>query len=169
MVSEWSKMENTRHTLKKRNTPLTWGVILLAAYLFFPSLLFKYIWMDLEKVHVFNYGDPHLVQMDIERELHRDFRGTFTVDLFYKKGNHFICRGQPIAPFWYKKGNEIPTPTYLEWWIGGETEFEECIVRGFKNGEYYLQTCHTVVWTIYDIPFARRCVRSNYFTVGDAS
>lgn len=159
------KASNTIQTLQKRNTPFTWMILFISFVFFVPSLMMKYIWMDLKSVHVQEetaYGD--MVVMEIDREIIRDFHGTFTVSIRRTNGE-LVCQGRPDDSFEYKVESVLPIPVSLTYWLGGEEKMTRCRGNGFGEGTYYLDTCHTVVVGSIQYKLARRCVSSNQFTI----
>jgi hypothetical protein len=157
----------TRQTLSNRNTPMTWMVILICFFYFVPSLLMDRIWIHLETVEVSPLnlvGEP--ITMVVHREVLREFRGYFTVDIRRTNGE-LIYSADSEGTFIYGPGKKLPEPLLLTWWMGGQKQMAEARARGFDTGSYYIDTCHTVVLGIWDIPVARRCVQSNIFQVID--
>jgi hypothetical protein len=157
-------VSNTLRTLNQRNTPFTWFILILSFVLFFPSVLVERIWIDVRDIHVVDSVSPDSVEMHVDRTVLRKFNGMFSVTVRRADGE-YICTGAPKEPFEYKPGKDLPSPLYLEWWIGGAHQMDACIDSGFGAGRYFLDTCHIIHATVWDIPFARRCVQSNEFTI----
>lgn len=159
------KNSNTYETLKKRNTPFTWIVLFVAAWFFVPSLFMTHIWFDLKSVHI---NEENIlnedIEMIVEREIIREFNGFFEVSIRKENGT-LVCQGRPDSPFIYRVESKLPIPVLLSYWIGGPEKMTRCRKNGFGIGTYYVDTCHTVVIFSNQISFARRCVKSNKFTV----
>lgn len=157
----------TRQTMANRNTPMTWIILLICFFYFVPSLLMDRIWIHLESTEVSSLnlvGEP--ITMVVTREVKQEFRGYFTVDIRRTNGE-LVYQAESDGVFIYGPGKTFPDPLLLEWWLGGRSKMIEAKSRGFDTGFYYIDTCHTVVIGIWDIPFARRCVQSNAFQVID--
>lgn len=159
------KTTNTIATLQKRNTPFTWVILFIACWFFVPSLIMDKIWMNVKSVHVQEetpFGE--VIIMKVEREILRDFQGTFSVSVRRQDGE-LICQGRPDESFQYRTEGILPEPVTLSYWLGGPEKLMRCRGNGFGEGTYYIDTCHTVVIGSGQVPFARRCVRSNLFTI----
>jgi hypothetical protein len=123
------------------------------------------IWIHLESVDVSPINiEGEGVTMVVKREVLRDFRGYFTVDIRRTNGE-LIYPAKSEGSFIYSPSKELPDPLYLTWWLGGQKEMAQAKARGFGIGSYYIDTCHTVVLGIWEIPIARRCVQSNTFLI----
>lgn len=155
----------TLKTLQHRNTPFTWGVLVICFLFFVPSLLVDRIWINVESVEVNQtnvLGEP--IELKVNRKVLQEFKGYFTVDIRRVDGE-LVYQASSNGAFSYSPGKQLPNPLLMNWWVGGEHELENARKRGFNIGFFYLDTCHTVVIGVWDIPFARRCVQSNVFQV----
>lgn len=160
-------MNKTTETLHNRNTPFTW-LILFGAFLFFvPSALMSSLWVNLESVHITNpMKDDGVIELTVDREVHRKFKGNYVVTIrkVVDDKEIEICEGMPLAPVTYDPLIDLPEPVSLTWWLGSQAHMDICRQNGFEAGnEFKIRTCHTVLITDWNIPFARRCVYSNMF------
>jgi len=155
-------LPHTSAVVKRMATPFTW-LVLFASFLYFvPSVMMSHIWLELKSVDVVHADNG--LNMIVDRTIHRDFRGSFRVTVRTKEGD-IVCYGAPEEPFQYHKNAVLPQPLLLSWWLGSKKELEDCVAAGMGSGDYYLDTCQSVRFTELNIVLARRCVRSNVFTV----
>lgn len=162
-------MKKTTETLKQRNTPFTWFILVVAFLFFVPSLLMDSIWFHLKSVEVSSPVDSsQMIELAVDREIHRPFRGSYLVTIREINGStqEAICEGKPLQPFPYDPARDLPEPLSLTWWLGSDAYMQTCKENGFTAGkQFQIRTCHTVVATVWDLPLARRCVMSNVFTL----
>ena len=159
----------TAQTLQKRNTPLTWFVLLVSVVFFVPSLLMDSVWINLKSVEVTRHNTIfEKIEIEVDREIHRNFLGSFIVTIRRTNGE-FICQGTPDAPIRYNADASLPDPLYLSWWLGGESKMRSCREDGFDDGEFLVETCHKVLTPVWGIPIAGRCILSNEFEVHEVS
>ena len=160
-------MNKTTETLHNRNTPFTWIILLAALFFFLPSMLMSYFWVHLESVHISNpVKDDGVIELTVDRQVHRRFKGNYAVTILKINGSNKVevCQGMPLAPVTYDPFVDLPEPVSLTWWLGSEAHMDICRQNGFEVGnEFQIRTCHTVLVTEWNIPFARRCVYSNVF------
>lgn len=77
-------------------------------------------WMDVQSVRVADTkaGDPIL--MHVEREIHRNFSGTWGVSVRVMDAGHgyVVCSESAVSG--YLKGADLPNTLTLSWWTNGQ-------------------------------------------------
>ena len=147
-----------------RNGVMIFMLILFVA-LYAPSMMFKYIWMDLRSVTV---GSD--LSVIVDRRINMDFTGSYSVILRRALDERIICSGQSsepeLIPYNTDANKTNPVPYSLPEWAGwNETwQAELCAARGLNTEDhFYIITCHEA-WLAHRFKIARRCVSSNVFT-----
>lgn len=114
-------------------------------------------WMEVQSVHVADTkaGDP--VVMHVQREIHRDFSGTWGVSVrVMDAGKGFVaCSASAISG--YKEGADLPDALTLSWWTNGHC-------NTLPVGVYIVQT----VWQVHGdgiLPAKTITATSNLFKV----
>jgi len=114
-------------------------------------------WMEVQSVHVADTkaGDP--VVMHVQREIHRDFSGTWGVSVrVMDAGKGFVaCSASAISG--YKEGADLPDTLTLSWWTNGHC-------NTLPVGVYIVQT----VWQVHGngiLPAKTITATSNLFKV----
>lgn len=156
-------------TLVKRNTrPVMLIPIVFALLWLGPSAVMKYVWIDLQSVTVTGGADVFAARVDVDRTIRFGFTGQYHVSVRRASDDLQICSiHSPV--FDYKSRQTKPIRGMpLSWWGQGYPPLSDCARDGFRNGEFYLTTCHDVM-LFRLLPIARRCVQSNDFTLGDVS
>lgn len=150
----------------QRNSNWRMGLpILFSAIYLIPSMLMTTLWINLKSVHVSDAPSALAAQVEVSRSIRFGFYGNYNVSVREADTDLQIC--SPTAdPFDLKGGLSGTVNKSLAWWMDGEGEVLSCKARGFRNGHFYITTCHNV---LFPAPYvlARRCVRSNDFWIGD--
>lgn len=137
-----------------------------------PSLLFKFIWLDLQDVHISDADSIFEAKVDVDRKIILGGYIEYTVT-FRNAEDHLRICGTGAGPFHYKPGLSTPIRNKsLGWWAGGaeNAAFRTCPVDGLRDGKFYAVTCHNALLSeLIPITIATRCVPSNVFTLGDQS
>lgn len=137
-----------------------------------PSLLFKFIWLDLQDVHISDADSMFEAKVDVDRKTIFGGYIEYTVAFRHAEDDLHVC--EPAAgPFRYKPwlSNPIKNKS-LGWWAGGAENlaFKTCLADGLRDGKFYAVTCHNALLSkLIPITIATRCVPSNVFTLGDQS
>ncbi|MEN9924695.1 MAG: hypothetical protein RL268_821 [Pseudomonadota bacterium] len=140
--------------------------ILMAALYLGPSIAMPYLWLDLRSVRVSDAPTAFQAKVDVDRVTRLGFFGRYTVSVRRASDDLQVCLIQSPS-FDYKPGLSAPlTDRPLSWWMQGYPPLVECVRDGFASDRFYLTTCHDVLM-LRAISIARRCVRSNDFTLGD--
>ena len=152
-----------------RNTRWPILIPLVLAFLYIaPNYLVKPLFINVRNIHVY---DAETI-FDAKIEVHRTTRFSsfmrYSVSFRRAVDNLQVCiitsNGFP-----YRGGLSEPIiGKNITWWARGSglDRLKDCADEdGLHDGEFYLITCHTLlVWEALGI--ARRCVRSNDFTLG---
>lgn len=140
--------------------------ILMAALYLGPSIAMPWLWVDLRSVTVTNAPTALAATVSVDRVTHFGFFGRYSVSVRRASDDAQVCAIQS-GSFEYKPGLTAPlTGRPLSWWMQGYPPLTECVRDGFADDRFYLTTCHDVLlWR--HISIARRCVRSNDFTLGE--
>lgn len=114
-------------------------------------------WMEVQSVHVADTkaGDP--VVMHVQREIHRDFSGTWGVSVrVMDAGKGFVvCSASAVSG--YKEGADLPDTLTLSWWTNGHC-------NTLPVGVYIVQT----MWQVHGsgiLPAKTINATSNLFKV----
>ena len=114
-------------------------------------------WMDVQSVHVKDTkaGDP--VVMHVQREIHRDFSGTWGVSVRVMDAGkgYIVCSASAVSG--YKEGADLPDTLTLSWWTNGHC-------NTLPVGVYLVQT----VWQVHGsgiLPAKTINATSNLFKV----
>lgn len=159
-------MQTARMTIKKRNTLSTWFILIVSVLFFVPSVFIDKIWINMESIEVQDISKyPGNISMEVDRNIIRNFMGTYAVTIRNADTDQFICIATPPAPFEYRSTSELPEHLTVSWWLGGMNHLNRCRLEGFTTGNFYMISCHSVVSPILNLPIAGRCVESNVFTV----
>ena len=153
-------------SLIRRNTRMRMliPVLLSLAYLA-PSAVMPFLWIDLRSVTISDAPSAHEAMVDVDRSTRFGFHGTYHLT-FRSAGDDLTVCNIAGPKFQYKGGLTKPIRKPLSWWTDGEEPLNNCAWRGLMNGRFYLDTCQDVL--IFGVvSIARRCVRSNDFTLGD--
>lgn len=153
MLSRWA-----------RNPCMLAPLVLSLAYLG-PSAVMPRVWLNLRSVQVTDAATASDAWVEADRAIHMDFNGRYQVTFRDAATHEPVCTPpvSPIIPYGGGKDGKVYRP--LSWWIGGKDEARECEDEGLRDGRFYAVTCQDVV-TIWGGSIARRCVRSNDFTLG---
>lgn len=137
-------------------------ILIAAAFIFLPSLFFRWLFIDLQSVTV-----NEDLQVVVKREIQRNFLGAFSATLRDADTDKIICFGEVSQPFEYKEraGKTNPIAFNFRQWASLEDRIAlyACMRNGFlSGGRFYITTCHTAYfpngWKI-----GGRCVSSNVF------
>lgn len=114
-------------------------------------------WMEVQAVHVADTkaGDPIL--MHVEREIHRDFSGTWGVSVRVMDAGHGYVVCSEGAASGYLQGADLPDTLTLSWWTNGQC-------NTLPVGVYIVQT----VWQVHGnglLPAKTITATSNLFKV----
>ena len=94
-------------------------------------------WMEVQSVHVKDtkVGDPIL--MHVQRDIHRDFSGTWGVSVRVMDAGkgYVVCSESAVSG--YQKGADLPDTLTLSWWTNGQC-------NTLPVGVYIVQT----VWEV---------------------
>ena len=156
-----------RQQLSKYRSPWLWMPIALAAFMILPGLIMPFVTIDLQSVTVTSAENAMQARVTARRVTHFGFTGRFTVSFRHASDDLLVATPMPSDPFPYSGGlsGEIDRP--LWWWAGGIPALQRHIDEGLHDDTFYAVTCHE--WLIAaNFVFARRCVRSNDFTLGEA-
>ena len=114
-------------------------------------------WMEVQSVHVKDtkVGEPIL--MHVEREIHRDFSGTWGVSVRVMDAGkgYVVCSESAVSG--YKEGADLPDTLTLAWWTNGHC-------NTLPVGVYIVQT----VWEVHGngiLPAKTISATSNLFKV----
>ena len=114
-------------------------------------------WMEVQSVHVKDtkVGEPIL--MHVQREIHRDFSGTWGVSVRVMDAGHgyVVCSESAVSG--YQKGADLPDTLTLSWWTNGQC-------NTLPVGVYIVQT----VWRVHGsgiLPAKTINATSNLFKV----
>lgn len=154
----WS---DTRHSLRFAFILLMLAMMALNG----PNLLYKYIWLDLESVHVPDHTTGSDPMLTIWRSIKSNHEATYTVTIREAVTNAHICSVSPSSIIGYKRAASDARPVLmmeLSRWLDDIHELRKCERKGFGVGEFFVNTCHFK--TLYGVPVARRCVESNTFS-----
>lgn len=154
--------------LIRRNTrPSMLIPIIFALFWLGPSAVMKYVWIDLRSVHVTGGLDAFAARVDVDRTIRLGFPGSYSVSVRRVDDDLQVCAVHSKV-FDYRGGLSKPVEDMpISWWMQGYPPLSECIRDGFRDDEFYLTTCHDVV-LFRALTFARRCVQSNTFKIGEA-
>jgi len=146
------------------------AIAICMALLFFgPTVLFKYIWIDLRSVTV-----SEDLQVEADRVIWNDFIGSFSVTLSRASDHRFICSGGPEPEtFPYRAAASVRNPLNFDLWewasLDENWEVRTCLARGLSAGAaIYITTCHKAFGP-FGVMLGRRCVNSNVFTPSRAA
>jgi len=155
-------MSNTLNTLRKRNTLSNWAILLGCAIYFLPTLLMSHLWIDTKSVFIQDsyVGDETI--MIVDRDIKINFPGHYTVTI-YRNGDQFVCQSKSPSSIAYDKDKKLPEPLHLSWWLGGKDILQKCIHEGYTSGVFRVNTCHIVLFPLWEIPVAKSCKMSNKF------
>lgn len=154
----------TQAVIRKHNSPLVWIVLLLAGLLVIPPALFKLTLMNVHTITVHDAVEGSIPVVDVDRAILNSFYGRYSVVIREKGTQRFICEGEPNSSFVYQAQERKKIYVNLAWWLGGDDIYEDCVSDGLAAGTYYSHTCHYALGP-YGLELARRCVRSNEFTI----
>jgi hypothetical protein len=146
--------------------------LIVSLCFFVPSFLFKFIWLDLQNVHISDAQSIHEAKVDVDRKTIMGGYMKFHVTFRDASDDLRICE-MGDGPFRYKANlsNPIRDKT-IAWWSGGAENaiLKGCEADGLRDGEFYAITCHDALLSeLIPITIATRCVVSNVFKLGDAS
>lgn len=154
-----------RQELSHYRSPWVWLPVLVSAFLILPGLIMPFVTIDLRSVRITGATSAMQATVVAHRETHFDFTGRFTVAFRHVGDDLLVCTPRPTKPFDYTGGLTKPVERPLYWWAGGMQELQRCVDEGLRDGVFYAVTCHD--WLVmFDLPLARRCVRSNDFILG---
>ena len=114
-------------------------------------------WMEVQSVHVKDtkVGDPIL--MHVQRDIHRDFSGTWGVSVrVMDAGKGYVVCSESVVSG-YQKGADLPDTLTLSWWTNGQC-------NTLPVGVYIVQT----VWQVHGsgiLPAKTINATSNLFKV----
>lgn len=114
-------------------------------------------WMDVQSVRVADTRAGEPILMHVEREIHRDFSGTWGVSVRVMDAGHgyVICSESAVS--WYLQGADLPDTLTLSWWTNGQC-------NTLPVGVYIVQT----VWQVHGngiLPAKTITATSNLFKV----
>jgi hypothetical protein len=152
----------------RRNTRLRMliPVVLAFGYLA-PSAIMPSIWIDLRAVQITDAVSADGAWVAAERQTHLGFPGRFQVMFRDAASDDPVCTPAYSPVFDYLPGRKNPINWPLWKWVGGKPELQRCVDEGLRDGTFYAVTCHEAVLFRF-VAIARRCRRSNDFTLGGA-
>lgn len=122
-------------------------------------------WLDVERVYV---GDAIAGQaapfIDVERTIKRTFSGRYTVDVRSWPKEASVCSNASGA-LNYRPSAQLPADIDLAWWIGGKRDYRDCSGGALSAGQYFVQTCHTVLSPFGILSDKTSCIDSNVFEI----
>ena len=100
-------MKHTVNTLRRKSV-----LIVIAAFLilYLPSLVMKYVWIDLRSVTVVSTVEGGVPTVLIDRDIKRDFMGGFNALVRDARTERVTCLGVPSGAFPYKKEASADSP-----------------------------------------------------------
>lgn len=159
-------MTHTRSFWARNNQLQVWLLVALGVALFAPTLLFRFLFIDVRSVTV----SPSDMTVTVERSIARDFEGSFTAQIRHALTHEVICRGSSGHTFPYSAAAAESKPVQVMgfWkWAGITTDEQKrfCRASGMVDGAtVYVNTCH-YAHAPWGMPLGRRCVASEPFTV----
>ena len=95
-------------------------------------------WMEVQSIHVADTKAGEPILMHVEREIHRDFSGTWGVSVRVMGAGHgyVVCSESAVSG--YLKGADLPNTLTLAWWTNGQCST-------LPVGVYIVQT----VWQVH--------------------
>ena len=106
------------------------GLLCWAGFALFVSWWPASWWLEVDSVRIDNAKAGEQITMHVEREIHRDFVGTWTASVRNMSGE-VVCSGSGISN--YRSGANLPPTLTLDWWTAGAC-------KTLQPGRYYLAT-----------------------------
>ena len=114
-------------------------------------------WMEVQSVHVADTKAGEPIRMHVQRDIHRDFSGTWGVSVRVVDAGkgYVVCSESAVSG--YQKGADLPDTLTLAWWTNGQC-------NTLPVGVYIVQT----VWQVHGsgiLPAKTITATSNLFKV----
>lgn len=154
-----------RDMMRRNTRPRMFIPIVLALAYLAPSALMPWVWIDLRSVEISSAPSAQQAMVDADRSTYFPFVGRFEIEFRDAKTDLPVCV-IASAPFGYKAWKSGPVHKGLWWWADGRGQLQRCVNDGLEDGTFYAVTCHNVL-IFGSVSIARRCKRSNDFTLGD--
>lgn len=119
-------------------------VWLLAMSIWAPSFVPVGVFMDLRAVFVEDTVSGVPPKILVDREIHKDFLGTYSVTIRSYPENTIVCASPYIIPFPYRADATLPENVDLAWWLFDGKAYDQCEAENLKPGRYRVITYHTV-------------------------
>lgn len=123
-------------------------------------------WIEVRSVTAIEAETADRITLEIDREIHRDFVGSYHVTIRTWPRHQFVCDTEGRIN--YRANAELPDPVYLWWWLGHPSDLDACRQAGLGVGAYTVETCHTVERPFFGlVPPKDECRTSKPFRIGD--
>lgn len=142
-----------------------WGALLTgitAIYWLLLYLLPITVWFHVYSITVLDAVEGDTIEMYVDRAIHRDFDGSYNVDVRNVATGERFCKGEDSLR--YKVENKLPDPITLSWWAYDGHGGEGC-PDTLPAGQYVMETCHNV--HLGGVVGTKTDCRKNVFTVYD--
>lgn len=123
------------------------------------------------QVEIIDTGE--ILQVNVARELRRDFEGGYRVTIRSANSGYIVCSTGDV-PVSYRsltgdgRPTQLPDPMTLDYWAYGG-QCTDVIERGLPPDSYTIETCHTVnhIWGF--LPRKTKCWEPAIFFVRNSS
>lgn len=150
---------------ERYKNPIVWVPVFLSLLWIMPSVVMPYVTINVKTVTISDAENALEAVVTVDRKTVFNFPGKYMVSFRDAETDVLACDPIRSDEIDYVGGLTASISKPLSWWAVNNEQLKSCIDHGLRSGTFYAVTCHD--WLLRHLPFARRCVRSNNFTLKD--